>query len=90
MDGLRGGLDQCTGSLHFGKRPRAQASKMPHHHDQTLPEAKAARIQVFSPEGDNFAKQTNSPRSGNKNYDLGLDKSDLIVVNILSSNRNSC
>ena len=56
----------------------------------TLPEAKTARIQVLNPEGDDFAKQTNSPRSGNKNYDLGLDKSDLTAVNILSSNRNSC
>ena len=33
VHGLRRGLGQCTGSLHFGKRPRAQASKMPHHHD---------------------------------------------------------
>lgn len=85
---LTASVEGCTnapGSLHFGKRHGAQASKMTHHHDQTLRKAKAGTKSSVQKQT-TLQSGLTSPRLGNRNYDLGLHESDLIVVNVLFSN----
>lgn len=58
---------------------------MTHHHDQTLRKAKAG-TQSLVQKQTTLQSGLTSPRLGNRNYDLGLHESDLIVGNVLFSN----
>lgn len=55
-----------------------------HHQDQTLPKAKAGSDGLWSRSKQLQSRLTTQDQR-NRNYDLGVDETDLIVVNVLFS-----